>query len=141
MTHESVSTKGVFRITSSMDCLAGMAKSTADLAYLLEMMLTDEARKHLPSGGYKSALVSTWDGISVAFVDPSLWRLPASICPPDEDSIAEQEAAIHAAMEKMRGLGARVVYPVELPPYSEFDFDTVSGLLCKKIQTSTCERD
>ncbi len=110
-----------------MDCLAGMAKSTADLALLLEMMLTEEARQHLPPGGYKSALVHTWDSISVGFVDPSLWRLPASICPPDKDAIAQQETAIHAAMKKMSDLGARIVYPVELPPYSEFDFDTVSG--------------
>ncbi|KAH7397975.1 amidase signature domain-containing protein [Cadophora sp. MPI-SDFR-AT-0126] len=125
LTHGSAPTDGVFRLSSHMDCLAGMAKSTADLALLLEMMLTDEARQHLPPGGFKSSLVGDWKDLSVGFVDPSLWRLPAGICPEDEEAVAQQEAAIHAAMKKIADLGARVEYPVLLPPPGDFDLESI----------------
>ena len=69
-----VSTRGVFRLTS-LDSVGALAKSTEDISTLLNsIMKPDNAVKEKPSRQ------TQWKDLGVGFVDPTLWRLPDSIC-------------------------------------------------------------
>lgn len=67
----------------------GLARSTADLALLSQIALTDEKRNLLPQEGYQKYLTKTFDALRIGFLDPSKWSLHSNIVQLD-DLILEQ---------------------------------------------------
>jgi amidase len=70
----SVSAKGCFRISRSFDGVGAMAKTPGDLGPLIEAILTPEAKRKAPEGGFGAAMkgASGWEGMRVGFVE-SMW--------------------------------------------------------------------
>ena len=69
-----VSAKGCFRISHSFDGIGGMAKTPSDLALITEAILTPEAKKRLPEGGFASVMKGkeSLEGMRIGFVE-TLW--------------------------------------------------------------------
>lgn len=75
-----VNMKGVFSLSELYDAAGPLAKSTADLVPVTEILL---GRK-LTSAGQKS-----WQSLSVGFVDPRVWNLGDSMCRQHEGTAEE----------------------------------------------------
>lgn len=71
-----VTAGGCWRVSKSLDTPGCMAKSVRDLAAATETLLNPEAREKLPAEGYQSFCGTSFDGLRLGFVDPTLWRLP-----------------------------------------------------------------
>ena len=69
---------GVFGISNTFDGVGGMAKSPADLAMLIALLM-----------GQPEKQMSAENILSVGFVDPRKWKLPAAACKVEEHD-AEQ---------------------------------------------------
>lgn len=69
-----VSPDGMVGLTKAMDTAGPMAKSTRDVADLLDI-LVDREKTDFPKGGYKSKLTRSWSNIRVGVVEPGPWRL------------------------------------------------------------------
>ena len=63
-----------------------MSKSVEDLADIMEIMLTETARKELPSNGYRGSLTKSFKGLTIGFLDEEEWRFPADDCRPVESA-------------------------------------------------------
>ena len=77
-TLDSVSMDGVFRTSTELDVLGGMARSTADVAMLTQTALTDASRKLLPDGSYQKFLTKDFRSLKIGFVNPVKWSLHAT---------------------------------------------------------------
>jgi hypothetical protein len=62
-----------------------MAKTPMDLAPLVEAILTPEARRKVPEGGFESVVKGGWEGMRIGFVESTWgtgneekWGKPAS---------------------------------------------------------------
>lgn len=67
---------GISSISSAFDSLGAMAKSTADLSAVLEVLME--------SPNLFKSQTGTWTGLSVGFVDPSLWQPADFVVEPNE---------------------------------------------------------
>jgi amidase len=67
---------GVQPGAASFDCLGGFAKTPADLADLMGILMKKD---------FSTSMQSTWDGISVGFVDATLWKFPDGIIEPNPE--------------------------------------------------------
>lgn len=67
-THGAVSSDGIIPIASSLDIAGPMARSIADSAALLEVMLTPEARQKIGDGLHHSALRADLSGARIGVV-------------------------------------------------------------------------
>ncbi|KAI7777252.1 hypothetical protein LA080_003841 [Diaporthe eres] len=106
---------GAFRVSKTLDTPGAMARSARDVAVATAAMLNNEMRSSLPGGSYEHFFRNSFAGLTVGFVDPALWRLPARFWVPSEEAKQQHDASYHAVIQKMKTLGAKVVYPVELP--------------------------
>lgn len=71
----SISTKGTLVWSKVTNKAEGMAKSSADLAALMGVLLNGT--------DFDGNLTYSWDGIRVGFVDKSLWDFVPAICNSD----------------------------------------------------------
>ncbi|KAJ5724815.1 amidase signature enzyme [Penicillium malachiteum] len=68
-------------IEPTFESIGGMAKTTADLAALIAVILeASEILRNVPD-----TLPTTWDGIPLGFVDPTKWQLPKELLTSGED--------------------------------------------------------
>ncbi|KAG0650131.1 amidase [Hyphodiscus hymeniophilus] len=130
-THGSVSAKGCFRISRSFDGIGGMAKTAADLAMLIEVILTPEASKRVPGGGFVSVMKGKagLEGLRIGFVDskwgtneetrdekwgtnPVVSRL---LCRRSCDVDDIKKMQYEGAVKILRENGAHVLYPLRPP--------------------------
>ena len=82
----SVSSDGVFRLSRAFDSVGAMAKTPADLALLVECMLTSEARQDFQNQRENKRSSSDWSDVSIAFsemtwghVDTDKWTTPGVV--------------------------------------------------------------
>lgn len=69
---------GIIPATYLADSIGPMAKTSLDVANLLDV-LVDPSKTTVPEGGYKSALTGTWGDIRVGYVDSEEWVFPHRI--------------------------------------------------------------
>lgn len=76
---DTVNMDGILRTSVNLDVVGGLARSTANVALLSQIALTDEKCKDLPDGGFRSFLTQRFDSLRVGFLDPEKWSLHPSI--------------------------------------------------------------
>ncbi|KAJ8128010.1 hypothetical protein O1611_g5628 [Lasiodiplodia mahajangana] len=103
-------TKGTAPWSSLTDSIGGMAKSSEDLAILIET---------ISKTSYNENLTKSWAGLRVGFVDPTLWSHSPVICDPDEDLIQQQRREMAAAVAKIEENGGSVKRNVPFPAMDE----------------------
>lgn len=74
--HGATDTSGVQPGAISFDCLGGFAKTPTDLADLMSVIMNKD---------FSASMKSSWDGISVGFVDATLWKFPDGIIEPNPE--------------------------------------------------------
>jgi amidase len=80
---------GIWMVSDVFDAVAGMAKSTRDLALVTEIVLNDDARSKLPKDGYLSNLKTNFSGLSIGFLDPGVWRWPPHVQKQEEGTLEQ----------------------------------------------------
>lgn len=110
----SVAMDGIFVISRSFDVVGGMAKTVSDLAHLTEHTLDEDARSKLPVDGFESFLKTEWSGLRIGVLQTDDWTLPPALVEPNEGVHAQTRTTIAKFMEKVKSMGASVVFPVEL---------------------------
>lgn len=82
----STAMEGVFGLSYAFDGIGAMAKTSQDLAILVEAMLNHEGQKTIPTGGYSKCMTSSWSGLSVGFTSVTYgwakkekWSSPAIV--------------------------------------------------------------
>lgn len=73
-------TTGMYTMTDFFDSVGPMAKSSADVRTMTEILLQRT---------FGSDKFGTWEGLSVGFLDPRVWKMAEAICLPREGT-AEQ---------------------------------------------------
>jgi amidase len=89
-------TTGMFSLTDFYDSPGPMAKCAADVQVMTEILLG----RCLGRPGQKTG---SWEGLSVAFLDPSVWRMAEAMCRQHEGT-AEQMVCIYRRFLVMRTL-------------------------------------
>ncbi|KAK2777972.1 glutamyl-tRNA amidotransferase subunit [Colletotrichum kahawae] len=108
-----ISSDGVFKLSSSFDGIGLMARDPRDLAALAEILVgtqTEGPLVDIPN----TESSSSWEGLSVGIADV-LWGIHETGM--DKWGNPHVRASWKDAVDTMRGAGARVVYPIELPAY------------------------
>lgn len=72
---------GAFPTSRAFDSHGGMAKTPDDLADIMGLLMKGK--------DFKSSLKSSWDGIGIGSVDPTLWQ-PASLVVEDNEDFRVQ---------------------------------------------------
>ena len=72
--------EGAFPTSRAFDSHGGMAKTPDDLAKIMGLLMNKD---------FDSSLNSSWDGIRLGFVDPTLWQ-PASFVVEDNEDFRLQ---------------------------------------------------
>lgn len=80
VTTGALDTAGTYSMTDFFDSVGPMAKSSADVRTMAEILLQRT---------FNSTDFGTWKGLSVGFLDPNVWKMAKEMCPPHEGT-AEQ---------------------------------------------------
>ncbi|KAJ9165614.1 Amidase family protein [Coniochaeta hoffmannii] len=83
-----ISATGIVPISRVCDSAGPMAKSAADLAILLDV-LVDAAKPTVPKGGYTAAVTTSWKGLRIGTLDPDAWMFSEELRKPVEEADAE----------------------------------------------------
>lgn len=140
--------EGIFAVSEDFDAVGTMAKSTLDLALLTPLVLNAQARAKLPSDGYLSFLKKDFSGLKIGFVDAENWRWPEALQKQGDHSLQQlvspcpsplsrqgskltnhQRSGYQAVLERVKGHGGTVVYPVTLPAASKFMMDGAPAII------------
>ena len=84
----TVSDAGGFPFSLNRDSVGPMAKSTGDLVELLNI-ITDTTHPNVPDHGYSRTSSREWKDISIATLDPHIWRLPEWVQKPQPGALDE----------------------------------------------------
>lgn len=74
--HGATDISGVQPSAVSFDCLGGFAKTPQDLADLMGVIMKKD---------FSTSMKSSWHGISVGFVDATMWKFPDGIIEPNAE--------------------------------------------------------
>ncbi|KAF5878209.1 putative amidase family protein [Botrytis fragariae] len=94
--------------------IGGMAKSTQDLAYLVDVIL---------GTNIAPTLNTSWKGQTVGFVDNTLWGFSEFICTPDPVLITQQREAYMDTKKKLIEHGATFHENIPLTSVDELQID------------------
>ena len=72
----NVHTEGVWTLSKTFDVVRAIAKSTADLAVVIEPLLQESVRQILPKDGFVSSLAGEFKGLRIGFLSPKEWHFP-----------------------------------------------------------------
>jgi amidase len=70
--------EGIILVTPEADMAGPMAKSSLDLAIVLDAIV-DPSKTTVPKDGYQSAVTGEWGDIRIGFVEPNHWLFPHKI--------------------------------------------------------------
>jgi amidase len=80
-------TTGVYTMTDFFDSVGPMAKSSADVRTLTEILLQRT---------FKRDKWGTWEGLSVGFLDPREWKIAETMCPQHEGTAEQMVSRLSA---------------------------------------------
>ena len=89
----SVDMDGVWAVSNKLDVIGAMTKSVDDLANVMGIILTADARQNLPREGFSSFLTKRFDDLRIGFLSPTEWHFPPDKCRP-VDSATRQMVSI-----------------------------------------------
>lgn len=93
-----VSQSGIVPISDFCDAAGPMATTVADLAYTLDAIADPKIR---PSGGYSSALSSTWDSLRIGCLDPKDWPMDERTVGKDDDFVTQQVKMLNHSQNQL----------------------------------------
>ncbi|KAK3395178.1 amidase signature domain-containing protein [Podospora didyma] len=106
--------RGLYTLTDFFDSPGPMAKYVADLVILTEVLL-GRSLNRLPA--------DNWEGLSVAFLDPPVWKMDEVVCRQYEGTVEQMTADYKAVIAKIRKQGCAIHYPVDLAQVSTLVVD------------------
>ncbi|KAJ5289132.1 amidase signature domain-containing protein [Penicillium angulare] len=111
LTVGTISTYGVQPLSKPFDSIGGAAKTTEDLANLLDTLV--------PGRDFKSSLTKSWKNIKVGLVDPMLWQPADFVVEPNDGFLQQTLKEINQAVEMVEEQGAQVVKNAHLISLAE----------------------
>ncbi|KAL7805666.1 amidase signature domain-containing protein [Trichoderma aethiopicum] len=108
-------TTGMYTMTDFFDSVGPMAKGSADVRTMTEILLQRT---------FGSDKFGTWEGLSVGFLDPRVWKMAEAICPPREGTAEQMIEEYEEVVRLLQGNGCLLKYPVKL---GDLDESTVDG--------------
>ncbi|KIN05403.1 hypothetical protein OIDMADRAFT_70515, partial [Oidiodendron maius Zn] len=108
-THDIISLDGVWQLSTSFDVIGCIAKSSSDLANLLDVVVEDS------SSEFHKALTKSFRNLKLGFVDPDVWRFPDRYSHPIEGVREQMKKSYLDAIFKIKKLAAKIEYPLSIP--------------------------
>lgn len=81
VTPGTISTHGVLPLSKPFDSIGGAAKTTEDLADLLDILV--------PGRDFKCFVTKSWKNTKVGFVDPMAWQPADFVVEPNDDFLQQ----------------------------------------------------
>ncbi|KAI1203982.1 amidase signature enzyme [Nemania serpens] len=113
-------TAGVYKLSEFYDAPGPMAKCTADVLDMAELLLGRPLR---------SPIAGTWEGLRVAYLDPMEWSLAEEMCEQFEGTAEEMRDAYEECIANVKQKGAIVRYPVEIAPVASLAIEGKPALI------------
>ncbi|KAK3317139.1 amidase signature domain-containing protein [Cercophora scortea] len=101
--------EGMYTLTDFFDSPGPIAKSAADLLALAEILL---------GRSFQSEGLGSWEGLSVGFLDPAVWKMADEMCRQHEGTAEQMRNDYEEAISRLREHGCRVKYPVDIASIS-----------------------
>lgn len=79
-----VSQEGIIPISNHFDSAGPMTKTTHDLATLFDVLASKGS-----TDSFTASLTGSWSDISVAVLDPSIWKYPSTLTKPADAAEAQ----------------------------------------------------
>ncbi|PTB63049.1 amidase [Trichoderma citrinoviride] len=106
---------GAYKMTDFFDSLGPMAKSSADVRAMTEILLQRT---------FRSERFGTWEGLSVGFLDPRAWKVSEAMCPPHEGTAEQMIEEYEGVVKLLQKDGCSLKHPVKVADTDEL---TVNG--------------
>ncbi|KAI1120750.1 amidase signature domain-containing protein [Nemania abortiva] len=134
LTPDSVDQHGFLPCAKGFDCTGPYGKTTADVAILSAIIQLLRPDHYLP-------LATSWHGLKLGFVEPTLWRSAADVVEEVDGFLQQTDSAMFAASEAIAEQGARVVKSIPLPTWGEItssmpDLDDMGDLFAYQMKLS-----
>ncbi|KAJ5132381.1 hypothetical protein N7448_006539 [Penicillium atrosanguineum] len=113
-----VSSSGIVPISSKFDSAGPMTKSSYDLAALLDVITGRD-----PSISYTKDLTGSWSDISLAVLNPEIWKFPETYVKPADEAEAQMAREIRQAYETIKSLAKKFVNDVDLVTDDKLNLD------------------
>ncbi|KAI1359944.1 amidase signature enzyme [Xylaria arbuscula] len=111
LTPRSTPTEGVFKLSNTFDALGVLGRTPEDLALLAEIIFNEKRRESLGLQGLASMLKdATWSELCIGMVAPT-WGVAFAL---DKWSESDVKSAYEAVPTRLRQLGAKVEYPLDI---------------------------
>lgn len=111
----AISTKGVLPYTSFTDSLGPIAKSSEDIALMMNIMIKGK--------DFTKNLTKSWDSLRIGLLDPRAWASGPTACKPNDDYSSQAPSEIEEAMDRIEAAGAVVKRNIQLRRWSSEDND------------------
>jgi amidase len=85
MTTKIAQMDGIVPLSKVFDSLGPMAKSTLDVANILDAII-DPTKTTIPHGGFANSLSSSWKGIRIGVLDPEKWFFSSRVMPTNHEA-------------------------------------------------------
>ncbi|KAI0098026.1 putative glutamyl-tRNA amidotransferase subunit A [Nemania sp. FL0031] len=109
---------GLVPISKHFDSAGPMAKTVYDLAVVLDAITIKDS-----STSFLSSISDSWADISVATLDPTIWKFPDSFVRPNPSATEQTLRDIYAAYERIESEAKKFVANVTLPTIDKFNLD------------------
>ncbi|KAK3349075.1 amidase signature domain-containing protein [Lasiosphaeria hispida] len=111
---------GLYTLTDFFDSPGPMAKCAADVIALTEILLGQS----YPRQGH-----GTWEGLSVGFLNPAVWKADEAICRQHEGTTEQMRDDYELAIATIKDRGCLVKYPIELAAVSDLVVDGEAAIM------------
>lgn len=91
-----VSQEGICPISLDFDSAGPIARSSRDVALLMDAMVDRSKVKGIPESGYTSYQTKSFDGIRIGVLNPKDWHLPPAVAVPNAEA-DQQRVCSYAA--------------------------------------------
>lgn len=111
---------GSYSLTDFFDSPGPMAKCTADVQALLEVML---GTKFLSTG------LEEWKDVSIGFADPQVWKMAEAMCRQHEGTAEEMKMKYVSCVDVLRSTDCQLQYPISIPDISVLTVDGEEAIM------------
>ncbi|KAK6078644.1 hypothetical protein SCUP515_09694 [Seiridium cupressi] len=116
---------GMYRMTDFFDVPGPMGKCAADIISLSSILL---------GRPFNTADMGTWEGLSMASLDPRVWKMSPAMCDQFDDTEAQMINEYEAAISRIKQQGCAVRFPADISDLSELNIDgkdCITPIACK----------
>ncbi|KAL7930155.1 amidase signature domain-containing protein [Trichoderma chlorosporum] len=120
VTNGTLDTTGTYTMTDFFDSVGPMAKSSADVRTMAEILL---------QRSFNSPDFGTWNGLSVGFLDPNVWKMAKEMCPPHEGTAEQMVEEYENVVKLLQKNGCSLKYPVNIADVEELKVDGEQAIM------------